>query len=256
MTGTGTQTQTQTWTTGVTTIALLVLRTGELKTNHYFSPTTTHQSIIYIYKIIKAFYIWREQDFVDGTHCLLTLSGARKCRALHMPKKNVSVWFSRGTHQVWSFLVAEWLVLWIKSNSGPRFESIWRCWKRYKTANNHHYTKAVQPSDQSLDLIWAFNKASKYNTCSRLILILWHNLIVKLAMFKSFRGTMAGWNMSQYHELSQYLELRNKPLSCLAWIYPAFANSVDPDQLASKKPTDLDLHCHSVCKFISEISIK
>ena len=32
MTGTGTQTQTQTWTTGVTTIALLVLRTGELKT--------------------------------------------------------------------------------------------------------------------------------------------------------------------------------------------------------------------------------
>ena len=30
-TGTGTQTQTQTWTTGVTTIALLVLRTGELK---------------------------------------------------------------------------------------------------------------------------------------------------------------------------------------------------------------------------------
>ena len=32
MTGTGTQTQTQT--TGVTTIALLVLRTGELKTTH------------------------------------------------------------------------------------------------------------------------------------------------------------------------------------------------------------------------------
>ena len=31
MTGTGTQTQTQTWTTGVTTIALLVLRTGKLK---------------------------------------------------------------------------------------------------------------------------------------------------------------------------------------------------------------------------------
>ena len=33
MTGTGTQTQTQTqtWTTGVTTIALVVLRTGELK---------------------------------------------------------------------------------------------------------------------------------------------------------------------------------------------------------------------------------
>ena len=30
----------------------------------------------------------------------------------------------------------------------------------------------------------------------------------------------------------------------LAWtlIYPGLANSVDPDQLASKKPTDLDLH--------------
>ena len=26
-------------------------------------------------------------------------------------------------------------------------------------------------------------------------------------------------------------------------MYPAFANSVDPDQLASKKPTDLDLYC-------------
>ena len=28
-------------------------------------------------------------------------------------------------------------------------------------------------------------------------------------------------------------------------IYAAFANSVDPDQLASKKPTDLHLHCLS-----------
>ena len=35
-TGTQTQTQTQTWTTGVTTIALLVLRTGELKTDIFF----------------------------------------------------------------------------------------------------------------------------------------------------------------------------------------------------------------------------
>ena len=26
-------------------------------------------------------------------------------------------------------------------------------------------------------------------------------------------------------------------------MYPVFANSIDPDQLASKKPTDLDLHC-------------
>ena len=26
---------------------------------------------------------------------------------------------------------------------------------------------------------------------------------------------------------------------------PVFANSVDPDQLASEKPTDLDLHCLS-----------
>ena len=28
-------------------------------------------------------------------------------------------------------------------------------------------------------------------------------------------------------------------------IMPAFANSVDPDKLASKKPTDLDLYCLS-----------
>ena len=35
-TGTQTQTQTQTWTTGVTTIALLVLRTGELKIKYFF----------------------------------------------------------------------------------------------------------------------------------------------------------------------------------------------------------------------------
>ena len=37
MTGTGTQTQT--WTTGVTTIALLVLRTGELKNDRCFLLT-------------------------------------------------------------------------------------------------------------------------------------------------------------------------------------------------------------------------
>ena len=34
-----------------------------------------------------------------------------------------------------------------------------------------------------------------------------------------------------------------KPLSCWTQIYPDFANSVDPDQLLLKKPTDLDLHC-------------
>ena len=28
---------------------------------------------------------------------------------------------------------------------------------------------------------------------------------------------------------------RNEPLSCWTWIYPAFANSVDPDQLASEE---------------------
>ena len=33
-----------------------------------------------------------------------------------------------------------------------------------------------------------------------------------------------------------------QPLSCWTWS-SAFANSVDPDQLASEKPTDLDLHC-------------
>ena len=34
-------------------------------------------------------------------------------------------------------------------------------------------------------------------------------------------------------------------------MYTAFANSVDPDQLASKKPTDLDLHCLSLSIQIS-----
>ena len=32
---------------------------------------------------------------------------------------------------------------------------------------------------------------------------------------------------------------------------PAFANSADPDQLASEKPTDLDLHCLSLNMWIS-----
>ena len=37
----------------------------------------------------------------------------------------------------------------------------------------------------------------------------------------------------------------NRLHSCPAWtrIYPAFASSVAPDHLASKKPNDLDLHC-------------
>ena len=38
-----------------------------------------------------------------------------------------------------------------------------------------------------------------------------------------------------------YLELIT--LVLLSPDMPAFANSVDPDQLASMKPTDLDLHC-------------
>ena len=33
-------------------------------------------------------------------------------------------------------------------------------------------------------------------------------------------------------------------------IYPAFENSVDPDQLASKKPTDLELHCLQFSTFM------
>ena len=48
----------------------------------------------------------------------------------------------------------------------------------------------------------------------------------------------------------------HEPLSCWTWIYPAFANSVDLDQLASEEPTDQDLHCHSVWEFISTIWIK
>ena len=31
---------------------------------------------------------------------------------------------------------------------------------------------------------------------------------------------------------------------------PTFANSVDPDQLASEKPTDLYLHCLQLCEFV------
>ena len=35
-------------------------------------------------------------------------------------------------------------------------------------------------------------------------------------------------------------------LLTLVLLNPVFANSVDPDQLASKKPTDMDLHCLSL----------
>ena len=35
---------------------------------------------------------------------------------------------------------------------------------------------------------------------------------------------------------------------------PGFENSVDPDQLASKKPADQDPHCfHSACKYMLQI---
>ena len=33
---------------------------------------------------------------------------------------------------------------------------------------------------------------------------------------------------------------------CVCINCPAFANSVDPDQFASQKPTDLDLYCFSL----------
>ena len=48
MTGTGTQTQTQTQTrtTGVTTIALLVLRTGELKTEMSYTVSGKNKKTI------------------------------------------------------------------------------------------------------------------------------------------------------------------------------------------------------------------
>ena len=47
-----------------------------------------------------------------------------------------------------------------------------------------------------------------------------------------------------------FLLLAFWPLSCWAQIYPAFANIVDPDQLASEKPTDLDLQCLSFSMWI------
>ena len=44
---------------------------------------------------------------------------------------------------------------------------------------------------------------------------------------------------SEYHKANYFVSLM---LTLI--IYPSFANSVDPDQLASEeKPTDLDLHC-------------
>ena len=53
------------------------------------------------------------------------------------------------------------------------------------------------------------------------------------------------WHFS--HRLSitclNMFYFKNFILTFVLLIYPAFANSVDPDQLASKKPTDLDLHC-------------
>ena len=35
--------------------------------------------------------------------------------------------------------------------------------------------------------------------------------------------------------------MKKSALSCWTWIYPAFANSGDQDQLLLEKPTDLDL---------------
>ena len=57
---------------------------------------------------------------------------------------------------------------------------------------------------------------------------------------------LCGRFYSVFNELipySFYLQVWTRSLSCWAGGCPAFANSVDPDQLASKKPTDLDLHC-------------
>ena len=47
-------------------------------------------------------------------------------------------------------------------------------------------------------------------------------------------------------------------MSCWTQIYAAIVNSVDPNQLASKKPTDLHLLClpFSLTEFISTILIK
>ena len=39
-------------------------------------------------------------------------------------------------------------------------------------------------------------------------------------------------------------------LVLLTWTHPACANSVDSNQLASKKPTDLDLHCMTLSVLI------
>ena len=49
----GTGTQTQMWTTGVTTIALFVLRTGELKTTHIFFSKNTYELDILITRTVN-----------------------------------------------------------------------------------------------------------------------------------------------------------------------------------------------------------
>ena len=43
--------------------------------------------------------------------------------------------------------------------------------------------------------------------------------------------------------LPRVLSVNPCPAEPGLWICPTFANMVDPDQLASKNPTDLDLHC-------------
>ena len=63
MTGTGTgtqtqtQTQTQTWTTGVNTIALLVLRTGELK--------RSEKDLFFMTFLIKAYVVGAHLNCID-----------------------------------------------------------------------------------------------------------------------------------------------------------------------------------------------
>ena len=47
--------------------------------------------------------------------------------------------------------------------------------------------------------------------------------------------------ISNKHKLAIFtLSMRNPDIS-------NFENSVDPDQLASEKPADLDLHCFPLC---------
>ena len=77
--------------------------------------------------------------------------------------------------------------------------------------------------------------------------------------WKVLPKSMCGPNIKAVSWILQQLctLFETKPLSCWTQIYPAFANSVDPDQLASEESNWYgSTVCHSVGEFISTFWIK